>query len=272
MSSLLSLMQGSPEWHEHRRKYRNASETPAVLGVSPWTSPYDLWLIKTGRKSQEENEAMKYGSAMEPAARNAYEALTGNIMQPKVMINGLYSASLDGITLEGHMLLEIKCPFQGNHSELWAQVKQGIVPEHYRLQVQHQLMVSGCSIAHLWVFDGLEGVNLSIRPDLGTFEQIRSAWDRFQQNLDSDTPPPLTEQDTVLREDNTWAEVAGLYVSLKAHADKAAKEADEAKARLVALTQHNRESGYGVAVTRFYKQGNKEEVRVTISREVEQCY
>ena len=33
---IVKLMQGSAEWHEHRRKHRNASETPVVLGVSPW--------------------------------------------------------------------------------------------------------------------------------------------------------------------------------------------------------------------------------------------
>ena len=36
MSTIVKLVQGSAEWDEHRRKYRNASETPAVLGVSPW--------------------------------------------------------------------------------------------------------------------------------------------------------------------------------------------------------------------------------------------
>ena len=37
MSTIVKLVQGSPEWHEHRLHHRNASETPAVLGVSPWT-------------------------------------------------------------------------------------------------------------------------------------------------------------------------------------------------------------------------------------------
>jgi predicted phage-related endonuclease len=32
---IVNLVQGSAEWHEHRRTHRNASETPIVLGVSP---------------------------------------------------------------------------------------------------------------------------------------------------------------------------------------------------------------------------------------------
>jgi hypothetical protein len=43
MSTICRLVQSSAEWHEHRRKHRNASETPIVLGVSPWRTPYQLW-------------------------------------------------------------------------------------------------------------------------------------------------------------------------------------------------------------------------------------
>ena len=33
MNAILKLVQGTQEWHDHRTKSRNASETPAVLGV-----------------------------------------------------------------------------------------------------------------------------------------------------------------------------------------------------------------------------------------------
>ena len=35
MAAIVQIVQGSPEWHEHRRRYRNASETPVVLGPRP---------------------------------------------------------------------------------------------------------------------------------------------------------------------------------------------------------------------------------------------
>src|SRR5437764_381882 len=110
MSSIVRLAQGSPEWHEHRRKYRNASETPVVMGVSPWMTPYQLWQTKLGLITQTETPAMRHGSEMEPIARAAYEKATGRIMQPLVIVEGEYSASLDGLTLAGERLLEIKCP------------------------------------------------------------------------------------------------------------------------------------------------------------------
>ncbi len=202
MNAILKLEQGSDAWHAHRQHYRNASETAAVMGLSPWCTPYDLWLIKTGRKEVEETEAMRYGSATEPKARLAFEEMSGLIMQPKVMVDDDYSASLDGITLDGQVLLEVKCPFKGQASELWQQATIGTVPEHYLAQLQHQLMVSKARLAHLWVFDGTTGIQLDIKPDPLWFESIKAAWEAFQPYLDKDQPPPLSEADTLQRFDS----------------------------------------------------------------------
>lgn len=256
MNALYQLVQGSAEWHAHRAQYRNASETAAVMGVSPWQTPFELWLVKTGRKVIAETEAMRHGTATEPAARAAFEQESGLIMQPLVMVDGNYSASLDGITLAGDTIVEIKCPYKGQTSELWQMVKTDTVPQHYYLQVQHQLMVSHAQHAYLWVFDGQEGVGITIEPDTQLFEQIRSAWDAFQVYLDTDTPPPITDQDTLLRIDPVWEEAANQYLQCKAASDEAAAKAEEAKAKLISLTSHSRESGFGVSVTRYWKQGN----------------
>ncbi len=256
MNALFKLIQGSPEWHEHRAKYRNASETPAVLGVSPWVTLHELWLIKTGRKVVEETAPMRHGTAMEPLARAAFEEATGLIMQPQVVVDGEYSASLDGITLNGDTLAEIKCPYKGQTSELWQTVKSGVVPDHYLLQVQHQLMVSQARRAHLYVFDGKIGINIIIEPDEITFARIREGWDLFQPYLESDTPPPLIEQDTKTRSDAAWREAAESYRGWKSVMDEAQAKADAAKAVLIGLTDHPRESGYGVSVTRYWKAGN----------------
>ena len=256
MNALYKLIQGSPEWHEHRAQYRNASETAAVMGLSPLQTPYELWLVKTARKVTVETEAMRHGTATEPAARATFEQESGLIMQPLVMVDGDYSASLDGITLAGDTIVEIKCPFRGQTSELWQTVHTGSVPAHYMLQVQHQLMVSKARHAYLWVYDGQQGIGLTIEPDVAAFAQIRSAWEIFQPYLDNDTPPPMTDQDTLTRSDYMWQQAAAEYLNCKAASDEAQAKADEAKARLVAMTAHSRESGFGVSVTRYWKVGN----------------
>ncbi len=285
MSTIIQLVQGSKEWLTYRMGMFNASETAAMLGISPWTTPYQLWLLKTGRKQQAVNTAMQHGTALEPAARTAYEVQSGHVMQPLVLQDGPYSASLDGITLEGDLIVEIKCPLQGTRSDLWQVVAAGQVPEHYMFQVQHQLMVSGARLAHLWVFDGAQGLLCPIAPDEAAIVRIRQGWEQFQTYLDTDTPPPLTDADTVIREDIEWTQAALAFSEAKRLADLADAALAHAREAMVSLADHPREQGSGVTVTRYWKAGNvdykkipllkgldlslfrgnaKEEVRVTL--------
>ncbi len=254
--TIVQLTQGTPEWLAYRRQMRNASESAAVLGVSPWTTPYQLWLQKTGKAQSQCTAAMQRGIDLEPVARAAYEEQTGLVMNPLVLQAGAYSASLDGMTLEGDLVLEIKCPVRGTRSELWQDVLAGQVPEYYLVQVQHQLMVSGAETAHLWVFDGARGILHAIERDEALMARIRAAWDGFQTHLDNDTPPPLTDDDTVVRNDPTWLAAATAYTEAKREADQLADKLEAARQVLLALAKHPKESGAGVTVTRYWKQGN----------------
>lgn len=255
-ATIVHLQQGSPEWLAYRLAKRNASESAAVLGASPWTTPYQLWLIKTGRLVQPVTHAMQRGTELEPAARLAYEDQTGLIMQPLVLEAGNYSASLDGIDLAGELVLEIKCPMRGSRSDLWSEVSNGQVPENYMIQVQHQLYVSDARQAHLWVYSGERGVLHAIERDEAAMQRIRDGWDQFQTFMDSDTPPPLTDADTVQRSDAAWAAAAQVFAEAKRAADAADAALATARDQLVALAQHPREQGAGVSVTRFWKSGN----------------
>ena len=265
MSTILTLVQGTDEWHQHRILYRNASEAAAVMGVSPWVSPYQLWEIKTGRRTQEVNYAMQRGSELEPKARTAYELTTGYIMEPAVMVNGDYSASLDGISLPGDLILEVKCPVKGQDSETWKEAEAGRVQAHYYWQVQHQLLVTGADKADFYVFDGESGIVVEILPKPEDFQQLQAAWDDFWVFISTDSPPPLTPMDTVVRCDLDWQSAAEDYITKKLAAEEISKAVDQAKTKLANLAQHNNERGFGVAVCKFWK-GNsgKQEIRITL--------
>jgi putative phage-type endonuclease len=263
MSTIVKLVQGSAEWHEHRRAHRNASETPIVLGVSPWTTPYQLWQQKLGLVTQEINGAMLRGMELEPAARAAYERLTGLVMQPLVLVDGEYSASLDGMTLAGERLVEIKCPFKGRESTLWKSMQQERrLPEHYQLQVQHQLMVAKADIADVFVFDGTEGLVFPVAPDESTWSRIQEGWEVFARYVTDAQAPPLTDRDTRIRDDPEWLEAAAKYVELRTAYDELSAKVDDAKVQLAALASHAKEQGGGVALTRMWKRGTIDYKRV----------
>jgi predicted phage-related endonuclease len=161
------------------------------------------------------------------------------------------------------------------------------VPIHVYWQVQHQLMVSGARQAHVYVYDGKLGhlVEQPAEPDC--WDTIRQGWEAFDEYVRTDTPPPLGERDTRVRDDPQWEVAAASYIRLKAAAEAVTADLDAARQRLVALTEHTSEQGWGVTVTRFLKAGavdykrvpelagvdleryrgpTREEVRVTVMR------
>ncbi len=238
-----------------RRGLTPASETPVLVGLSPWQTPYQLWQVKLGLLEPVVTPAMRHGSELEPVARAAYEQQTGRVMQPLVVVDGEYSASLDGITLAGDRLLEIKSPVRGRDSTLWKTVEAGRLPENYHLQVQHQLMVTKAGVADVFIFGGTEGALLEVAPAPDTWPRIRTAWDEFMQFVASKSPPPLSKGDVRERSDSEWTAAAGHYLETKLFADQAQKALTEAKEALVTLASHTSETGGGVTVTRYWRAG-----------------
>jgi len=86
--------------------------------------------------------------------------------------------------------------------------------------------------------------------------RIQAAWEALAVHVDTDTPPPLTDADTVQRLDAEWSLAAQGFAETKVAADQAAERLEAARQALLALVKHPKESGAGVTVTRFWRQGN----------------
>lgn len=180
------LRQEGPDWHLWRKAGIGASDAPIIMGVSPYKTPRELWLEKTGRKPPFAGSwATERGTRLEPLARNHYEAVTGYVVQPHCQAHPDYPwmrASLDGITFEGDLILEIKCPGKEAH----AQALAGEVPEKYRPQIQHQLAVTGARVCHYFSFDGEKGCLVVAVPDAAYIAQLiereKAFWDCIQED------------------------------------------------------------------------------------------
>ena len=165
------------------------------------------------------------------------------------------TATSDGLTLAGERIVEIKCPLKGRESTLWRSVQQERhLPEQYQWQVQHQLMMRA-DIADVFVFDASEGVLFPVAPDETSWPRIHEAWEAFSRYVTEAQAPPLTDRDTLVRDDPEWLEAAARYVALRTAYDELSTKCDEAKTRLIELAGHAKEQGGGVSVTRFWKRG-----------------
>ena len=98
--------------------------------------------VKTGTAEIVENENMRRGKELEPEARLLYEKLTGIHMEPVCVVHELYPwmrASLDGLSKDQTIILEVKCP---RSLKVHYLALNNQVPHYYKGQVQHQLAVT----------------------------------------------------------------------------------------------------------------------------------
>ncbi len=150
------LTQGTEEWKAFRRTKITATDCSVILGLNPWKNTYELLREKLGIDPEpERNERMQRGIDLEPKARELFFNLTGHWTMPLVMVSPTHDfmmASLDGMTLDGKFLVEIKCPSKAVHK----QACEGKIPRYYYCQCMHQLAVTGLEKMFYFSFDGVE--------------------------------------------------------------------------------------------------------------------
>lgn len=145
--------QGTPEWLAERRTMIGASEAAAAMGLSPWTTPLELYLRKRGELPEaEETMAMRRGKALEPVILDAYERRTDGhwlVRSPPIYRHKEYpwmGTSFDALRFAGGCttrprVVEAKA-VSFFASKAFGDPGTDEVPDYYLIQVQHQLEVA----------------------------------------------------------------------------------------------------------------------------------
>lgn len=147
---IIECVQGSDEWFAARLGRLTGSRAADAFATikkgeaaSRRNLRVQLVLERLTGKSQENGYVsadMERGTLLEPAARLAYEAETGILVEPVGFCahDSLAAGfSPDGLTAYG--LIEIKCPKAATHLEY---LREGL-PSQYLLQILHGLWISG---------------------------------------------------------------------------------------------------------------------------------
>lgn len=139
--------QGSPEWHRHRASHFNASDAPAMLGISPYKSRTRLLdESSTGIMADVDVETQcrfDEGHRIEALARPRAESVIGLMLYAVTGSDGNLSASFDGLTASETICWEHKTLNNSIRASLDNNDDAANLPEHYRAQMEQQLMVSG---------------------------------------------------------------------------------------------------------------------------------
>ena len=192
---IITLQQGSQEWHAHRATALNASDSPAMLGISPYKTRAALVQERatgiTPEVTPEQQRIFDRGHAIEALARPLAEAIIGEDLSPCVGTDGKYSASFDGITFGEDTAWECKTLNNSLRDAISVNgMTDGVcLPEHYRAQLEHQAMVSGCQrILFTAASMGDDGQLADVRhcwytPDPAMRQRLVAGWAQFEQDV-----------------------------------------------------------------------------------------
>jgi putative phage-type endonuclease len=251
------MQQNSAQWFDWRNKGIGSSDTPIIMGISPFKTPYELWEEKVGvtPRDTEGNFATRQGHNMEGVAREHWELKHNMAAPPQNFTHKSISflkASLDGWNEKNKLVLEIKCP--GKKAQMLAEAGQ--IPHHYFYQIQHQLLVTGGKIAHYWSFDSEKGVCIPVQPDAKAQERVVTEASAFWKLIKSQVPPPLGDRDYKIIKDETLLDLMQEYADIKTEYEKLNQELKDLRELIVESMDHSRIKGSGLTIYKAFRKGN----------------
>lgn len=242
----VDVVSDTDDWLEERRNSIGASEVAAVMGLSPWQTPLDIYKAKQGVDSGFDPILAFIGHESEAIVAKWIEQHSGlgltlepaGFMARSVEFPFLH-ASFDRVQADPFLTVQIKTAHQYSGHK-W---DEGI-PTDIRIQVQAEMLVAGTSRALVVVWIG----GREFRPFWEAFdakfahEHMIPALVEFWQNVQDGVPPlprTLAEVNTVwpseIREVEATDDVfdlIGQRALALSDADELTKQADELKLQI----------------------------------------
>lgn len=203
---IVNVIQGSDEWNAHRAGCFNASDAPAMLGISPHkTRTQLLEEYATGIVQEFDDVTLSRfadGHRFEALARPIAEEIVGEDLYPIIAtedygLSRLLSASSDGMTLAYDKNFEHK----SLNNDL-REVFDNELPlsELYTSQMEQQHMVFGCDETLFMAskFDDndelLERRERTYKSDSAMRNRIIAGWKQFEIDLANYKPRAIAEK------------------------------------------------------------------------------
>lgn len=200
-------------WYAARRHTITASEIAAVLGLSPYTSPFDLWHLKaSGIDSQPDNRNTRRGRRYEQLIledfteehpeftvtrgglwvnrERSWQACTPDGLAHEATILEPYDDGTFGPPPDSEPVAVVEAKSAATRDE-WGEPGTDDIPVHYRCQTLWQLDTLGLTTAYVPVLFGFDYREYVVTYDEADVALLRDAARAFLASLAADQPPPL---------------------------------------------------------------------------------
>ena len=194
------------DWLDVRKTGIGSSDAAASVGLNPYQSQLELWMVKTGRGGalpqidpNDDTSPMFWGTLLEAFVAAHYTKKTGNRIRK---INAVLQhpehawmlANIDREIIGVRDVQILECKTAGmNGAKLW---REG-VPEYVQMQVHHQLAVTGKQAADVAVLVcGNEFQIYRIERDEALIARLIELERKFWHYVETDTQPPADGSDS----------------------------------------------------------------------------
>lgn len=195
-------------WLAHRMDGVTASEIPAVMGISPFASAFDLYWRKCGVLSGDfDSDRLSLGRHLEPWVADRFAeahpefavslaGLFGSDARPWQLATPdrlLYDAGRRGLLVDEPIAVwegKTDATYQG-----WGEDGTDIVPTYIRAQVLWQMDVMGVPVGYVscLFLASQQTRHYVISYDAADVAAMRDGAARFLKRLDEGDPPPLDD-------------------------------------------------------------------------------
>lgn len=202
----------SDGWLEQRRHGVGGSDVAAIMGLSPWRTPAEVWMEKTGRVEPQDlsdRPNVVFGNIMEPVIADWYRSEhPGRTVR---RVNAICQ-SIERPWAQASLDYELRCPDLGwgileiktaRDRRDWADG----VPAYYLTQVTHYMSVTGRDFADVAVFFRAEAefACYHVERDEEDVRAVNAAVDDFMANfVTADVMPALVGTDGESRGLTVW--------------------------------------------------------------------
>jgi putative phage-type endonuclease len=188
-------------WLATRRTGIGGSDAAAILGLSPWRSPMDVWMEKRGLVDEDPNPEraflMDLGARLEPVIAGLYERETGrDVVIPAQGIfrhkkHPVLLGTPDRLVADTRIGVELKT--ENLFSDEFGDPGSAEVPIHYAIQCHHYMAIMDYSVwdvavLHAGTRFGIYTLVRDAELEAAMVDTLLSWWDR---HIVAGVPPDL---------------------------------------------------------------------------------
>lgn len=224
-----------------RQTYIGSSDTAAILGISPWKTPLDVYLDKVQPRVEitdpDKLRVLNRGKRMEPYVIDLLAEETGLeiVRRGERYIDTEYNflaAEIDAEAASGENI-EIKTvsPFKAKE---WGEQQSDEIPVHYAAQAMHAMMITGRALCIFGVLIGADDFRIyRIERDDVTIAAIRAKEIAFWKRVQDRNPPDPSTVSDVFRLFGTHDSGAAIAANDAIQADVLALKSLNADAKIL---------------------------------------